>query len=341
MQYHNKNSLRYATERAETENISMSELTNHNMTATLVQVAHMYYVRDLSQQEIAETMGVSRSLIALYLKKAREQGIVRIEVFNPQNSCEDLANLIKGTSHLDRVVVVPCSHNSASLTRRANAAALARHLEATLKDGDCIGIGYGRTMAELADQLVPGRSRSVDVVSLVGETFDQLAGTYSQVNQQVQKIAGVFSGTPHYLLAPLLVETEQTRNMLMEDQAVRPVTLFWDKLTHIITSIGTLPPITGESVYVGEENIQKFLDSDGVGDIYAHYFNRKGRFIDHPIYERMISISAAQISKVEHFLLVACGIEKAEATASLLDSGLVTDLFVDENLARAMLSNLE
>lgn len=301
----------------------MHELANQNLIATLVQVAHMYYEQDLSQQEIAESMGVSRSLIALYLKKAREQGIVRIEVFNPQNSCEDLANLLKSSTQLNRVVVVPRSHNSASLTRRAIAAALARHLEATLKDGDCLGIGYGRTMAELADQLVPGRSRSVDVVSLVGETADTLAGTYSQVNQQVQKIAGIFSGTPHYLLAPLMVESEKTRNILMDDGVIQPVTEFWDRLTHIITSIGTLPPITGENVYVGEENIHQFLEFGGVGDIYAHYFNRGGRFIDHPVYKRMIAISAAQISRVEHFLLVASGIEKAEATACLLGSGLV------------------
>ncbi len=62
------------------------------------------YEQDLSQQEIAESMGVSRSLIALYLKKAREQGIVRIEVFNPKNSCEDLANLLKSSTQLNRVV---------------------------------------------------------------------------------------------------------------------------------------------------------------------------------------------------------------------------------------------
>jgi len=316
----------------------MTEISNPNLTATLVQVAHMYYERELSQQEIAETMGVSRSLIALYLKKAREQGIVKIEVFNPQNSCEDLANLLMATARINRVVVVPRSHNSASLTRRSTAAALARHLEATLKDGDCLGIGYGRTMAELADQLVAGRSRRVDVVSLVGETVDNLAGTYSQVNQQVHKIASIFNGTPHYLLAPLMVDSEETCLGLLGDTSIRPVTECWERLTHILTSIGTLPPITGEYVYVGDEIVQQFIKAGGVGDIYAHYFDRQGRFMDHPVYRRMVAVSADQIRRTEHFLLVANGMEKAEATASLLSSGLITDLFVDEDLARSILA---
>ncbi|GAP22832.1 hypothetical protein ADM99_02420 [Leptolinea tardivitalis] len=315
----------------------MMETSNQNLTATLVQVAHMYYERNLSQQEIAETMGVSRSLIALYLKKARELGIVRIEVFNPQNSCDELADQIKKKAGLKQVVVVPGSHNSAALTRRAIAAALARHLEATLKDGDCLGVGYGRTMAELADQLVPGRSRSVDVVALVGETADTLAGTYSQVNQQVQKIAGVFNGKPHYLLAPMITGSAQTCQLLMNDPTILPVVTLWNRLTHIVTSIGTLPPITGENIYIDEETMQQFIKVGGAGDVYAHYFDQNGQFLDHPIYQRMMAVSANQIKKAEHVLLAAGGSQKATATASLLRGGVITDLFVDEDLARAIL----
>ncbi len=40
-----------------------------DLLATLVEVAHLYYEENLSQQEIADRLNVSRSLIALYLKK--------------------------------------------------------------------------------------------------------------------------------------------------------------------------------------------------------------------------------------------------------------------------------
>ena len=43
---------------------------------TLVQVARLYHEEGLSQQEVADRLGVSRSLIALYLNNAREAGIV-------------------------------------------------------------------------------------------------------------------------------------------------------------------------------------------------------------------------------------------------------------------------
>lgn len=50
---------------------------------TLVQVDRMYYDENLPQQNIADRLGVSRSLIAHYLKRARDAGIVRIQIVEP------------------------------------------------------------------------------------------------------------------------------------------------------------------------------------------------------------------------------------------------------------------
>lgn len=317
-----------------------SDVNNPNLTATLVQVAHMYYEDNLSQQQIADELGVSRSLIALYLKKAKEQGVVKIEVSDPNNNCEDLALLLQAKSSLNKVVVVPASHNSAALTRRAIAGALARHLEATLKDEDCLGIGFGRTMAEVADLLVPSKSRDIDVVPLVGESSSGLLGTYSQVNLHVLKIARSFNGTPHFLLAPLMVNSDPLRDMLMEDEVIRPVVDYWNRLTHVCVGIGTLPPVAGEVIYIGEENLNVFIEAGGVGDVCSRYFDHNGIFIDSPHYRRMIGIRPDQMRKAEHFLAVASGPEKARATASLLRSHMITELFVDEDLARAILPEL-
>lgn len=318
----------------------MNEFNNSNLTATLVQVAHMYYEQNLSQQEVAETMGVSRSLIALYLKKAREQGIVKIEVNNPLDTCEDLALILQSKTSLSKVVVVPSSHNSAALTRRAIAGALARHLESTLKNGDCVGIGFGRTMAEVADLLVPSKGRSIDVVPLMGESSSGLIGTYSQVNLHVLKIARTFNGTPHFLLAPLLVQSAKLHDLLMEDEVIQSVVEYWNRLTHICTGIGTLPPIAGEIVYIGEENLRVFQDAGGVGDICSRYFDRHGRFIENPLYQRLIGIQTEQLNKAAHFMAVASGPEKALATASMLRNKMITELFVDEDLARAILMEM-
>lgn len=319
----------------------MNDLENRpHLLATIVQVAQMYYEGNLSQQQIADELGVSRSLIALYLKRARDQGIVRIEIKDPQDNCEDLALLLQGQANLNRVVVVPSTHNSSALTRRSIAGALARHLENTLQDGDVVGIGFGRTMAEVAELLAPSKSIKADFLPLVGESSSGLIGTYSQINLHVLKIASSFNAVPHFLHAPLMVHSHTLRNMLLEDKVICSVTQYWDTLTHACIGIGTLPPVTGEIIYIGEEYLGEFEKAGGVGDVCSRYFTRDGQFIDSPIYNQIVGIHPEQLRKAKHVLAVASAPEKALATASLLRSGLVTDLFVDEDLARATLTEL-
>lgn len=316
----------------------MSETAS--LHAVLVQVARMYYEDNLSQQQIADQIGVSRSLVALYLKRARDQGIVRIEISDPQDTCEDLALLLQHKADLQRVVVVPSASQSAALTRRSLAAALARHLENTIQDGNVIGVGFGRTIAEAADLLAPTKNRRVDLLPLVGESSSGLIGTYSQVNSHVLKMARSFNGTPHFLLAPLMVGSRQLRELLLEDEGICAVTNFWGHLSHACIGIGTLPPVTGEVIYIGEENLGAFQRAGGIGDICSRYFDAAGNFIDHPIYQRLVGISPAQLRQAEHVLAVAGSAEKADATAGLLRSRLVTDLFVDEDLARALITRI-
>lgn len=318
-------------------------MTNENgirsdLLATLVQVAQMYYEGNLSQQQIADELGVSRSLIALYLKRARDQGIVKIEINNPQDYREDLALILQARAGLNRVVVVPSPGNSAALTRRSIAGALARHLENTLLDGDVVGIGFGRTMAEVAELLAPSRSCSADFLPLVGESSSGLIGTYSQVNLHVLKMASSFNATPHFLHAPLMVNSPTLRNLLLEDEGIHSVTRYWDQLTHACVGIGTLPPMTGEVIYIGQENLDQFEKAGGVGDVCSRYFTADGNFIEAPLYDCIVGIRPEQLRHAKHVLAVASGAEKAQATASLIRAGLITDLFVDEDLARAILA---
>jgi DNA-binding transcriptional regulator LsrR (DeoR family) len=236
--------------------------------------------------------------------------------------------------------VVPSSHTSAALTRRAIAGALARYLENTLEEGDCLGIGFGRTMSEVADLLVPSKPRQIDVVPLVGESSTGLIGTYSQVNLHVLKIARAFGGNPHFLLAPLMVNSDVLQQQLLQDEVVSSTTQYWERLTHICVGVGTLPPVTGEVIYIGEENLPLFLDAGGVGDVCSRYFDESGNFIEAPLYNRFIGIHPTQMHKSEHFIAVASGSEKAQALVGLLRYRLITELFVDEELARAIVNLL-
>ena len=166
-------------------------MESSELTATLVQVATLYYEDNKSQQEIADQLGVSRSLIALYLKRAREQNIVRIQIVNPQDQCEDLALALQDKSGLRSVHVIP-NPSSDELVLRSLGGAVARFLESRLHDGDLIGLGWGRAIMESVNLLAPSRPRRIEVVPLLGES--SFTGSYTQMNQIVLQMARAFSG---------------------------------------------------------------------------------------------------------------------------------------------------
>lgn len=308
---------------------------DRELTATLVQVATLYYEENKSQQEIADQLGVSRSLIALYLKRAREQNIVRIEIVNPQDMCEDLALAVQEQSKLHGVHVIPTPANR-ELTARALAGVVARFIEARLQDGDRVGLGWGRTIQEIVGLLAPARPRRIEVVPLLGES--SFTGTYTQMNQIVLRFAGGFDGRPHFLLLPLLVGTPAMRDALLRDDAVRSITDRWQALDLACVGVGALPGSPGQIVYLGEENVQSYIARGAVGDLVARHFDVAGAPVRSELDERIIGIEWDQLRRARTVLAVVSGREKARALRAALRTGLITDLFIDQELAEAVLA---
>ena len=309
-----------------------------DLVATLVQVAHLYYDENLSQQEIADRLMVSRSSIAQYLQQARERGIVRIEVVNPTNNCESMALEIQDRTNLDRVFVVPSMHKYHDLTMRAIAGAASTYLEKTLVDSDILGIAWGRTITRIVQLLAPAVPRDIDVVPLMGERG--YTGTYSQINQIVLQAAKSFSAHPYFLLAPMFVGSKQLRDDLLHDPAVSMVVERWDKLTTAVIGIGAIPPQPGSIVYVGTKYMRQMQEQGAVGDICGRHFDNNGNLIDAEFYDRMISVSLDQIRKINRVIAVAGGIEKSRAVIAAMRTKLFSVLFIDEMLAENLLYEL-
>ena len=75
----------------------------------LIKVAHMYYEADMKQSEIAKKLGIDRTTVSKYLKRAKEMGIVKI--FIVQDSFEALESQLEDKFSLKEVFIVPSSKN--------------------------------------------------------------------------------------------------------------------------------------------------------------------------------------------------------------------------------------
>ena len=310
-----------------------------DQVATLVQIANMYYKENLSQQEIANQMGVSRSLIANYLQRARDQQVVRIEIADPRDESGRLAIELCRRFAIEKALLVPYGHKSDELTRRAVAAEAAKLIETRLSDGDVLGIGWGRTTSRMVELLAPKKPLSVDVAALLGESGHET--TYSQMNHLILGAAQRFGGKPHFLLAPMVVGSPALRDMLRRDAVVRKVAAQWDRMTVACFGIGALPPTPGMIVYVGDVHAPMLVSKGAVGDICVHPFDQNGEILETPLTDCLIGVGVQQLRKTPCRIAVAAGIEKTTAVIGALRTGLITHLIVDTQMASAIIEGSE
>ncbi len=305
---------------------------------TLVQIARLYYEENLSQQEIAERLEVSRSLIALYLQNAREAGIVRIKIVDPTNNCVGLASALKKQTGVRQVTVVPNPRGLQALTLRAVAGAAADHLNESLADGATFGIAWGRSTAVMAELLTRTEARRVDVLPLLGESGHSVL--HSQMNQLVMQAAQRLGAKAHFLSLPMIVSSAKLRDALVKEDGIRDIISQWDRIDIACVGIGVVPPVPGMVVYIGDEALPRLIKDGAVGDICGVYFNHEGRIIESGFEDRMIAAGIKQLKSAGSVMAVACGDDKAAAVLGALRTGLITNLFIDQSMAERILAGI-
>jgi len=305
---------------------------------TLVQVARLYYDEDLSQQQIADRLGVSRSLIAQYLRRARDAGIVRIQIVEPDAACADLAASLKEATGVEHVTVITPPRGSPELAMRAVASAAGGFLTGKLKDGGTLGLAWGRTTSLVVDSLKPPAARGIQVLPLMGESGH--SGMHSQMNSLVVRAAENLRATPHFLSLPMVVSAPALRRDLMRETGIREIVDRWDRIDFACVGIGVVPPVPGMVVYIGEEHLPRLVEAGAVGDICGVYYDRDGRIIKSGLEDRMIAVGVKQLKAIGCLVATACGADKAAAVLGALRTGLVSALFIDQDMAERILAGI-
>ena len=74
-----------------------------------------------------------------------------------------------------------------------------------------------------------------------------------------------------------------------------------------------------------------------MGDVCSHYIDIDGNVADENLDGRVVGTSLEHIKKIPNKLMVAVGLEKAEAVLGALRGGYADVLYLDEPLARKVL----
>lgn len=305
---------------------------------TLAQIAEMYFVEGLSQEQIADRTNYSRSMISRLLTEARGNGVVEIRIHHPLNRVAHLEQVLARHFGLGTVRVLARGHLDELQAARRLGALAAQSLQAHLRNGATIGLGWGRALAEMVAALRPQAFTDLHVVQIIGSLGNRLPEIDGA--ELVRRMATALAAHHHILSAPLLVANERVRNALMEDNIVREVFDRVNAMDVAIVGVGSADPAQSSLVrggFLSDDDAQALRAQGAVGDICAVQLDVHGQQIKTPLNKRIIGIEPETLRIVPVRIGIASGDCKGAPIIAAIRSGMINALVIDEAAALAAL----
>ncbi len=298
--------------------------------------AWLYFVGGLTQAQIGKELGTNRIRVNRLLAEAREQGLVQIRITGRMANCVDLEQTLKKRFGLDEVIVVPTPPDQA-LVPQVIATAAGMALDARLKDGMSVGVGWGRTLRLSLRSVTVRPLRRLSVVSLLGGLT---RGAAMNPHETASHLADLLDAQCYYVAAPALADSEATRRVLMSQLMLREVFAKAERVDIAFLSVGDLSPggTMSRVRLIDREESRSLLEAGAVGDICVHWIDRLGRIVDHPLNSRSVALSPDKLRNIPCVILASGGKSKVESLHGVLHGKMVNVLITDEVTAGGVLA---
>lgn len=299
-----------------------------------VRVAELYYDEAKTQDEIGALLKISRWKVGRLLTRARETGIVRIEIVHPRARRLGLEREIVERFALSDAVIVPDAEDAA-LERVAQAAA--DHLAALRPVPRTLGVSWGRTLTAVADALPEGWAHGVSVVQLNGGvSLNRRSGGAAGLAMTIAQRAG---GQATLLPSPAILERVETKQAIEADRTVAGILEQAAAAQAYLYSAGPADASSAhvENGYLKPADVEELARRGAVGDVLGRYIDADGNIVDPQLDARTVGVSLDRLRTAKQAIFVTAGSAKHDIARTVVTSGLCSVLVTDETTARALL----
>ncbi|SDY29106.1 sugar-binding transcriptional regulator [Salimicrobium album] len=312
---------------------------NWNEERKLIKVAKMYYEENLTQNEIANTIGVYRTSVTRLLQKARDEGVVQITVKGDYRKQIAFEERLSELFNLEDVIVVPTDEKKSTTERKeAVGKAAVQLLDKVMKNGDTVGFAWGSTIGSMVDALEGTKKRDVTFVPLVGGPGKMPVEHH--VNAIVYTYAKAYEGHSTFIDAAAVVPSVQGKKEIVNSSYFQDILSLWGQLSVAVVGIGA--PVSSSNLvfsgFLGEEDYKNLESQHAVGDICSRFYDIQGNEIAGDLNNRTVAVELDTLKNVPSTIGVAESREKTESIVGALRGGFLTHLVTNDTTAEAILA---
>ena len=301
-----------------------------------IEAAKMYYLMDYSQQEIANSLQISRPTVSRLLQQAKEEGIVEIRINDPSENCRKLEQELEERFGLKKAVVAYAPMYEEKLIKPLLGKTAATYLSGIVKDGDVIGTVWGTTIYQVSAHLEHQPLSDVSIVQLKGGVSHSDKQTYA--SETLHLFEKAFNAVSYQLPIPAIVDQVVVKKAIEADRHISKLLQMGKQANIAIFTIGV--PRTDSLLfqlgYFTEEE-EAVLSKHAVGDISSRFFDKDGKICDETLDARTIGIELEELKKKEQSILVAGGTSKVKGILGALNAQYANVLITDSQTAKIIL----
>lgn len=295
----------------------------------MTKAAWYYYFEGVTQQKVADLMGISRMRVIKLLDKARQTGIIQFKLRKDGERRMQLERALMEAYGLKDAFIVPAAI-SKSQVNAIIAEAASMYISERLTANSVINIGYGDTPSRILNNLATLAESTLTCVSLTGGVSYYLPDTRSNV----------FNAKLHLIPAPLLASSKEMAEAMRQEASVMEISRMISLSQLSVIGIGAMhESATIFKTGILNHNDYLYLHMQGAaGDLLSHFIDREGQLLDTPLEDRLISTPLPTLKSLQNVIGVAAGDSKVEAIRAALRGKYLDVLITDDRTAARLMA---
>ncbi len=330
-------------------------MSNGNDTAfeQTIRAAWLYHVAGNTQEQTADLLGISRIKVNRLLAEARESGIVKMSIEHRFARMIEVEETIRNRHKLSFCRTTPplVSYSTgrkrsmpsrarleeeSPLARRAVGIVAANLLSERLQadDNSVIGVGFGRTIAEIPNHLSAMSKPKTKFVSAMGSlTRSSAANPFEVVGRFAEKTGG----EGHFLPVPFIADSLADKQTFMSQRVFKQTLALAEQANFYIVTLGQCDEysLLFRHRLVSGIELQDLKRVGAVCDCMGKFFDANGQIVSSELNQRTLAVDLEYLYDREVILLCA-GREKLRALKGLLKAGFVKGLIIDGDTALSL-----
>ncbi len=307
---------------------------------TLIRAVWYYYNLDMTQEQVAHKLGVSRQKAQRMLQEAKKRGLVKVIIKSSRVNLLEIEEQLKRKYSLKDAVVIPfLPSETEDKLRDSLGRAGASYLERILANDNSIkvlGVGWGRTLRALAAHFAPRSTKKrIRVVSLIGNL---LKGTAVNPYDIASVIASKLSADYYGIWAPSIVEDKRKAAMFKSEPSIKNILEKGESADIVLVAVGGVFKETPlrELGYLSWGDLRSLRSKGAVGEILGQFFTEDGDLVSADIHNRVIAVPIEKFRSggEKVVIAVAGGMSKLDAIVGTLNGGFVDVIVTDEGVAK-------